>query len=71
VTLNSKFQSDQTELSDYARNIESTFADRRVSSILCEAREAMKEALHNVADAEATTTMDDKARDSPMFKNYS
>ena len=47
-------------MSDYAKNIEVTFADRRVACILGEAREVMKEALHNVVDVEAETTMNDK-----------
>ena len=47
-------------MSDYAKNIDITFADRRVACILGEAREVMKEALHNVVDVEPETTMNDK-----------
>lgn len=50
----------QMQLSDYAKNIEATFADRRVACILGKARETMKEALHNVTYVDATTTMNDE-----------
>lgn len=53
-------QVNHTQLSDYAENIEATFADRRVACILGTAREIMKEALHNVTNVDAATTMNDE-----------
>ena len=48
------------QLSDYAKNIEATFADRRVACVLGKAREIMKEALHNVTYVDVATTMNDE-----------
>ena len=48
------------QLSDYAKDIDATFADRRVACILGKAREIMKDALHNVTYVDAETTMNDE-----------